>query len=115
MYEDGEKICCIEIDEKNGVLFVGCRSGKLRAHIWPLKDQSSFECFSEVRTGFSPISSLALSNVSPLIYIGTQNGNISKVKYRIDRDKCLDTEKEHNLLLSDKNFRYFSLQGACLT
>lgn len=70
-YEDGEKISCIEIDEKNGVLFVGCKSGKMRAHTWPLKEQSAFECFSEVRIGFSSISSLALSNISPLLYVGT--------------------------------------------
>lgn len=37
-YLDNERISCIEIDEKNGILFIGCASGKLRAHIWPLKE-----------------------------------------------------------------------------
>lgn len=37
-YLDNERITCIEIDEKNGILFTGCASGKLRAHLWPLKE-----------------------------------------------------------------------------
>lgn len=36
-YLDNERITAVEIDEKNGILFVGCGSGKLRAHLWPLK------------------------------------------------------------------------------
>jgi hypothetical protein len=45
-YLDNEKITSIEIDEKNGILFVGCGSGKLRAHIWPMKDEQTFDVFS---------------------------------------------------------------------
>lgn len=46
VYDDGEKISCLEIDEKNGILFTGCRSGKVRGHIWPIKDNDTFENYS---------------------------------------------------------------------
>lgn len=94
------------------MLFTGCKSGKLRAHIWPLKEQSAFSFYSEIRLSFNPITTLALSNISPLLYAGDQNGNVSKLKYAIDRDKGIDTEKDHNLLLTDRNFKYFSMHGA---
>ena len=41
-YNDNEIINAIEIDEKNEIMFVGCKSGKLRAHIWPCKEHQSF-------------------------------------------------------------------------
>lgn len=45
-YMDQERIVCIEIDEKNGILFAGCASGRLRAHIWPLREDMNFEKYS---------------------------------------------------------------------
>ena len=109
VYDDGEKISCLEIDEKNGILFTGCRSGKVRGHIWPIKDNDTFENYSELRSCFSSVSCLALSNITPLLYIGCSNGNVSKIKYGIDRDKGIDLNKEHNLLMTDRNFRYLSI------
>jgi hypothetical protein len=101
----------VDIDEKNGILFVGCKSGKVRSHVWPIKESSTFEHYSEIRVGFGAVSCLSLSNLSSILYVGSVNGNISKVKYTVDRDKGLGTTKEHNLLLSDRNFRYFSNMG----
>lgn len=86
-YSDGEIINCIEIDEKNGILFVGCQSGKLRAHVWPQKIDQIFDHFSEIIVGYNPIQSLTLSNINHLLYIGCVNGNISKIKYLLDRDR----------------------------
>lgn len=105
-YDDGEQINCIEIDEKNGVLFTGCRSGRIRSHIWPMKDQDTFESYSELRIGFAPITCLSLSNISPTLHAGAANGNIARLKYTINRDRGIGTTKEHNLLFTDRNFRY---------
>lgn len=91
-YLDNEKISCVEIDEKNGILFVGCASGKLRAHIWPLKEEQYFDQFSEIRIGFTPIQSMALSNLHYNLYIGSSSGNTSKVKFVIDRDRGTSTD-----------------------
>jgi hypothetical protein len=56
----------------------------VRAHIWPSRDEV-FDCYSDIRICFCPVTSLALSNISPLLYVGNEVGNISKVKYMIDR------------------------------
>lgn len=98
-YFDGEKITALEIDEKNGILFAGCASGKLRAHLWPLKDDN-FEYFSEIRIGFSPICSLALSKLNYFLYIGSGNGNTSKVKFLIDRDRGTMSTNTHSPLFA---------------
>ena len=52
-----------------------------------MKDDQSFDVYSEIRIGFAVIQSLALSNLNYFLYIGCANGNTSKVKFVIDRDR----------------------------
>ena len=53
------------------MLFCGCRSGKVRAHIWPVRETDTFEYYSEIRVSFAGISSLRLSSLSQQLYVGS--------------------------------------------
>jgi hypothetical protein len=111
-YSDNEKISCIEVDEKNGILFVGSCSGKLRAHIWPMKDEQIFDHFTEIRIGFTSIQSMTLSNLHHYLYLGSASGNTSKVKFFIDRDRGNNSSSiDNSPLFAESSLKYVNMNG----
>ena len=61
-----------------------------------------------MRICFAEITSIYLSNLSDLLYIGGSNGNISRIKFTVDRDKGIGSERDQNILMVDKNYKNFS-------
>ena len=92
-------------------MFVGCKSGKLRAHIWPCKEHQSFQHYNELRISFSSIESLSVSKVSPFLFVGCVNGNISKINYLIEKDNNFRMQIDHTPLLNTTNVKYLSSHG----
>lgn len=85
----------------------------MRAHVWPMKDEQTFDTYSEIRIGFSPIHSLALSHLNYFLYIGCLNGNVSKVKFLIDRDRAAlnNNSNAPNPLFTESNLKYVNMSG----
>ena len=79
-----DTISCLELDETNGILFTGSVSGKVRAHLWPMPPTYSFQHYSELQVAFSRVENICITPNSPCLYVGTQDGNISRVRYLID-------------------------------
>jgi len=78
-----------------------------------MKDEQSFDTYSEIRIGFTPIHTLALSHLSYYLYIGCQNGNVSKVKFVIDRDRGVvgNGSNTPHPLFTDSNLKYINMSG----
>lgn len=88
-YKDEKMIRSVHYDAKRGVLFCGLSNGCVRGHIWPIKNEASynFNVYSEFKFGYSEITSLNTSYLTNTLYVGDENGNLTTAKFIIEKEK----------------------------